>query len=184
YTALGLRQRLHPRFVIGAALGLVGCGILLGSPGGGVDDAKGMWLALGASIFYAAYIVVIANARRGVDTFSALFLVTCSAAVVLGGTAWLRGDAFRGFPAGSWAAMLGAAALSQLVGVLGIVWSMRVLPPTFASVALLAQPVAAAGLAWMLLGEALGAVQAAGGVAVLVGIGLASRTPRAASPSG
>jgi drug/metabolite transporter (DMT)-like permease len=73
--------------------------------------------------------------------------------------------------------MLGAAGLSQLVGVLGIIWSMRYLPPTFASVALLAQPVCAACLAWWILHEPLGALQAAGGAAVLAGIGLASGAP-------
>jgi len=180
YTSLVLRQQLHPRFVTGAALGLLGCGVLLGSPGGGSDDSLGSLLALGASVFYAGYLLVIANARRELDTTSALFLVTTSAAAVLGATALGRGDAFSGFPPHSWAAMLGAAGLSQLVGVLGIIWSMRFLPATFASVALLAQPVCAAGLAWWILGEPLGSLQAAGGAAVLVGIALASRTPRPA----
>lgn len=177
YTRLVLRRPLHRRFVIGATLGLLGCAVLLGSPGVGDDDLRGVLLALTASIFYAGYLLVIGEARREVDTTSALFLVTCSAAVVLGITALLRGDAFHGFPPSAWAAMVAAAAVSQLVGVLGIVWSMRFLPATLASVALLAQPVAAAALAWGILGEPIGVVQALGGGAVLAGIALASRAP-------
>lgn len=177
YSALVLRQRLHPRFVFGAALGLVGCGVLLGAPGGGPADLQGMLLALAASVFYAGYLIVIGSARAELDTASALFWVTASSAGLLGVAALARGDPFSGFPTRSWLAMLGAAGVSQLVGVLGIIWSMRFLPPTFASVALLAQPVCAAALAWWLLAEPLGALQAAGGVAVLAGIGLASRAP-------
>lgn len=179
YTGLVLRRRLDPRFVIGAAIGLLGCALLLGTPGGGVDDSRGALLALAASVFYAGYLLVIAEARSQIDTISALFAVTGSAAVVLGITALLRADPFSGFPLQSWAAMAGAAAISQLVGVLGIIWSMRFLPPTLASVALLAQPVAAAALAWWILGEPLGTLQAAGGAAVLVGIALASQASAA-----
>lgn len=178
YTGLVLRQRLHPRFVVGAALGLLGCGVLLRSPGGASDPALGSALALAASLFYAGYLVVIGSARRDLDATSALLLVTVGSAGVLALTALLRGDAFAGFPPRSWAAMLGAAGLSQLVGVLGIVWAMRFLPATFASVALLAQPLGAAALAWLLLGEPLVPLQALGGIAVLAGIGLASTAPR------
>jgi drug/metabolite transporter (DMT)-like permease len=52
---------------------------------------------------------------------------------------------------------------------------MAHLPATVSSVGLLAQPVLAALFAWVLLGEALGWLQFAGGVAVLVGIRVAQR---------
>jgi drug/metabolite transporter (DMT)-like permease len=51
---------------------------------------------------------------------------------------------------------------------MGIVWSLRFLPTTLASVALLAQPLGTALLGWWLLGERLGPLHAAG-------IALASR---------
>ena len=81
--------------------------------------------------------------------------MTASAAAILGVYGWLGGDAFTGFPATSWAAMVGAATITQIGGVMGIIWALRFLPATIASVALLAQPVGAATLAWLLLGEAL-----------------------------
>ena len=87
----------------------------------------------------------------------------------------VRGDPLVGFPAHAWAAFVGAALVSQVCGVMAIVWSLRHLPPTVASVALLAQPVGTALLGWLLLGEAIAPLQALGGVAVLVGIALASR---------
>jgi drug/metabolite transporter (DMT)-like permease len=74
--------------------------------------------------------------------------------------------------------MLGCALLTQLGGVLGVVWLLRHLPPTYTSVTLLAQPVGAALLAWLLLAEPIGARAAFGGALVLCGIALAARTPR------
>jgi drug/metabolite transporter (DMT)-like permease len=52
---------------------------------------------------------------------------------------------------------------------------MAHLPLTFSSVALLLQPVMAGWLAWVLLGETLGTVEIAGGIAVLIGIAIAHR---------
>ncbi len=152
-----------------------------GEPGGGDQDLRGALLALGASVFYAAYLLVMAEARREIDVFSGLFLMTLGAAGVLGAAAFVRGDAFAGFPSSSWAVMLASAAVSQLIGVLGIVWALRYLPPTLASVALLGQPIAAAGLAWWILAEPLGVLQGLGAAAVLAGIALASTGERAHS---
>jgi len=87
----------------------------------------------------------------------------------------VRGDAFTGFPAASWAAMAGAAIVAQLGGVMSVAWALRYLPATLASVGLLGQPVCTATLGWILLGEAITPLQAAGGAGVLVGIALASQ---------
>jgi drug/metabolite transporter (DMT)-like permease len=54
-------------------------------------------------------------------------------------------------------------------------WALRWLRASFASVALLAQPVGTALLAWWILDEEIAPLQALGGLAVLAGIFLASR---------
>ena len=176
YTLLVLRQRLDARFGIGAALALGGTGLLLGIPTSGPGAMEGAALALAAGIFYAGYILLVSAARSGIETFPALFLMSLTSTAVLGLYGLLGGDDFHGFPARSWAAMLGAALLSQLCGVMGIVWALRFVPPTVASVALLAQPVGTALLGWLLLDEAIGGPQAAGGAVVLLGIALAARS--------
>ncbi len=175
YTVLVLGQKLHARFVGGAALALLGCAALLGISWGDVDHARGALLALGASLFYAGYLLLMTAARREGAAPPALFVSSLGATGVLGLYGWLGGDAFAGFPATSWAAMAGAALISQIGGVLAIIWALRYLPTTVASVLLLAQPVGTALLGWLLLGEALGPLQALGGAAVLAGIVLASR---------
>jgi drug/metabolite transporter (DMT)-like permease len=175
YSLLVLHQVLDGRFVAGAALALAGSALLLGISWGDVDDARGALLALAAAVFYAGYLLLMTAARRQGDAVPALFLASVGATALLGLYATLAGDPFVGFPASSWAAMLGAALVSQIGGVMGIVWALRYLPTTVASVALLAQPVGTALLGWWLLGESLAPLQVLGGAAVLAGIALASQ---------
>lgn len=178
YAVGVLRQRLHPRFMAGAALALAGTALLLGVPRSQGGDVTGSLFALTAGLFYAGYLLLMTAARRGVDAVPAIFLMAVSSTLTLGLAAWIRGDAFSGFPAHSWAAMWGAAVVSQLGGVLGVVWALRYLPATLSSVALLGQPVGTALLGWALLGEPVRGLQLVGGVGVLVGIALASQASR------
>jgi drug/metabolite transporter (DMT)-like permease len=178
YSLLVLRQRLKPGFVAGAGLALSGTLVLLGMPEAGAGHLRGALLALTAAVFYAGYLLLMSAARRGVPAVPALLLMTASATVTLGVCGLVGGDAFGGFPASSWTAMLAAAVISQIGGVMGIVWALRYLPATLASVGLLAQPVGTALLGWILLGEPITALQALGGVAVLCGILLASQASR------
>lgn len=180
YTVLVRRERLAPRFVAGAGLAMLGTIALLGVPSGGPEDLRGAVLAITASVFYAGYIVSMSEARQSIDVPTALVLTTLGAACVLGLAALAHGDPMTGFPLHSWLAIGGAAAISQLVGVLGIIWALRFLPATLTSVALLGQPVAAAALAWWILAEPVGPAQAVGGIAVLAGIALASSAHRRA----
>lgn len=178
YAALVWRQPPHARFVAGAALSLGGTALLLGVPEAGEADARGALLALAAAVFYAGYLLLMAAARRGLDAVPALFWMALSATTTLGLAAALRGDPFHGFPPSSWAAMLGAALIAHLGGVMAVVWALRFLPATLASVALLGQPIGTGLLGWLLLGEALTPLQIAGAGVVLLGIGLASRASR------
>ncbi len=180
WSVLVLRERLEKRFVAGGALALAGCAILVGRPDRRPEDEIGALLALSAAVFYAGYLLLMKSARRDGEAVPALFVMTASATVTLGLIALLRGDAFHGFPATSWAAMVGAALVSQIGGLLSIVWALRYLPASAASVMLLVQPVGTALLGWLLLGEALAGAQLLGGLGVLLGVGLASRSAASA----
>lgn len=182
WSALVLRQPPGRRFVAGAALALTGAAVLLGVSREDVAHLAGALLALAASVFYSGYLLCMTAARREGEALPALGLSSAGATAALAVYALARGDAFAGLPPHSWAAIAALALVSQLCGVLAIVWALRFLPATVSSVALLAQPVVATLWAWLLLGEGLGAWQAAGGAAVLAGIALASQTP--ALPAG
>jgi len=177
WTVLVLRRRLAPRFVSGAAIAMLGAAVLLGVSWKDVLDREGAWLALAAALFYSGYLLLMSAARTRAEALPAFFLATIGATVALGTIAVIRGDPFTGFPATSWAAMVAAALISQIGGVFGIVWALRYMPATLASVVLLVQPVGTALLGWIILGEALDPVQSLGGAAVLAGILLAARGP-------
>jgi len=181
YAVFVLRERLTRSFVTGAGLSLAGTAVLVGLPVGVHETLAGALLALSAAVFYAGYLLLMQAARRSADAISTVFLATLSSCATLGIYAWAGGDAFRGFPAHSWAMMGAAAIIAQIGGVLGIVWALRFVPATVASVVLLAQPVGTAVLGWVILGEAVGTTQALGGCAVLAGILLATRPGKRAA---
>jgi drug/metabolite transporter (DMT)-like permease len=174
FTTFVLGERLVRGFVPGTAVAIGGAAVLLGIGSPGESGLRGDLMALGAAIFYAGYLLIMSSARRGLDALSATALMSVAAAAVLGTMGMALGHPFSGFPAHSWLAMAAAACVSQIAGVFGIVWALRFLPTPFASLALLGQPVVAAGLAWVWLGEALGALQGVGAAAVLAGIGFVS----------
>jgi drug/metabolite transporter (DMT)-like permease len=171
-----LGERLPARFVVGACLALGGAALLLGISRDDLAQTQGALLALAAALFYTGYLLLMKAARRRGDAAPALLLSNLGATAVLGLAALAGGETFRGFPTRSWAAIIGATVVSQLGGVFAIVWALRYLPATSASVALLAQPLGTALLGWWILGEALSPAQALGGAAVLAGIALAART--------
>jgi drug/metabolite transporter (DMT)-like permease len=180
YAVVVQGERLGRRFLGGAALALCGVGMLLASDLQLGASLEGDVLALAAALFYAAYLLIMKSVRRTLDAMRAVALAGISASAVLAAAAIGRGDPFSGFPLHSWLAFVALAGVSHLAGVLGIVWALRELRATFASVALLAQPLGTALLGWWLLGEALTPLQTVGGGAVMFGILFASRAAREA----
>ena len=179
---LAAGERPGARFAAGAAAALAGAAVLLGADLGAPESLGGDVLALAAAVFYSGYLLLVKRARRALDAVAAVALAGVGATLTVGALAVARGDPFTGFPAHSWAAFVALALVSHLGGVLGIVWALRYLRASFASVALLAQPLGAAALGWVVLGEALSALQCLGGLAVIAGILLASGA--AADPPG
>jgi drug/metabolite transporter (DMT)-like permease len=175
FAVLVRGERLAGSLVAGGGLALAGAALLVGDDLDASASLRGDALALGAAVFYSGYLVWIQRARAALDTATSVALSGLASVAVLAAAAWLRGDPFIGFPPHSWAVFAAAAAISQLAGVVGIVWALAHLSATYAAVALLAQPVGTALLAWWWLGEALTPLEALGGLAVIAGIAVASR---------
>jgi drug/metabolite transporter (DMT)-like permease len=77
-----------------------------------------------------------------------------------------------------WIALFALAWISQAMGQGLIAYALGHLPASFSSLAILIEPLTAAILGWVWLGEALGGLQAVGGVIVLAGIAVARRASR------
>jgi drug/metabolite transporter (DMT)-like permease len=175
---LVLRRRPHAAFWIGLALSLAGClTIMLGPAHAGSAPITlfGNLLAIGASLFFAAYLITTERVRREMDTLTFNSLaITGSIATLLAVCLVLRLP-LAGYSPRAWAALVALGLVSQLAAYYALVYALGHLPATITSVGLLGQVPCTALLAWLLLGEPLTPLQLAGGAIVLAGIYVVNR---------
>ncbi|MFQ6180937.1 DMT family transporter [Sinorhizobium meliloti] len=170
------RSAVSGIFLGGLATAIVGVVVLKGGPaalGGG--DLAGDGIAIVAAAFYAGYILAIGRLRSRFSTNRIMIWSTASAAVCMLPMALLAEPSLFPTSAFGWAMLFGLAFVSHAGGQVAITYALAFLPPAFSSLTLLLQPVVAALLAWVLLSEPVGAMQAIGGAIVLIGILIARR---------
>ncbi len=169
-----LRHRPGQGFLVSMTVALAGMLLLIGPDFVATGRAwLGDVLGVITAMFYAAYQLTVNRARANLSTarimawssaITAAFLVPI---VMLSGEAWLPATGY------GWLKLAGLALIAQVAGQSLIAYALAHLSATFVSVGLLLQPVVAAILAWLLLGETLTTWQLAGGVLVLAGIAAA-----------
>jgi len=143
----------------------------------GENPALGTVFGVLTTIAYTGFILVLRQVNRDVRRPAGPLLdATAVAAVVAALSGWVTGDVelIPSWPAHAWLGTL--AITSQVIGWLLISVSLPRLPAALTSVLLLIQPVAAVGLAAVLLGERPSALQLAGVVVVLAGVLVATVT--------
>ena len=179
------RRRPHALFLGGLATALAGTTLLLrgdfqhsGAPLAG--DALGVVTA----VFYAAYQLTVTRARESVSTARIMAVSGAVTALILLPVALLSGERFLPSSAHGWLLLVGLALIAQAAGQSLIAYAMAHLPATVSSVSLLLQPVIAAVLAWVLLGETLTTLAIVGAVLVLIGIRIAHAAERQVNPIG
>ncbi len=165
------RQRLRGKFLAGLAIALAGMTLLIG----GDFQLQGKELigdALGVvtAMFYAGYQLVVTKLRARVATSTIMAWSGLITALVLLPIALVSGEQMLPATSMGWVKLIGLALIAQVAGQSLIAYAMAHLPATFSSVGLLFQPVMATLFAWLLLGEAVGMLQLAGGITVLIGI--------------
>ena len=178
---LFFKAQISRVFMLGLVTALAGVVILKGGPAAlGNGDLQGDGLAMIAAFFYACYILALGRLRSRFDTMRIMLWSTASAAVcILPVAFFFEGDMVPVTVYG-WSMVFGLAFISHAGGQVAITYALAYLPPAFSSLTLLLQPVVAAILAWALLGEAIGTMQAVGGAVVLAGI-MVARTARASA---
>jgi drug/metabolite transporter (DMT)-like permease len=173
------RQAPTAVFLTGLALALAGMALLIGGDfqlaGGAL---LGNVLGIVTAMFYAGYQMVVTRLRTDVSTASIMAWSGAVTAVVLLPLALASGEQFLPVSPVGWLKLLGLALISQVAGQSLIAYAMAHLPATLSSVALLLQPVIAALLAAVLLGEAMHGLQIVGGLMMLAGIGIAHQRQR------
>jgi drug/metabolite transporter (DMT)-like permease len=153
-------------------------------------DLIGVGWALAAAVCAACYFVMSSSVAADGDGLSSITLATAglivgaAAVAALGATGLMpltftTNDAVVAGWATSWLVPVIALALipTAIAYTLGIMGVAR-LQPRFASLVGLSEVMFAVLAAWVLLGEAMTAIQAIGGVVVLVGLALARQGDR------
>lgn len=176
-----LRERLTRTFFAGLAITLIGGTVLAGeSARVSLDGLTGDLVALSAAVFYAGYLLCVAALRARYSVVYIMGWSSVVSAIVLLPLAAATGEVLIATTLIGWLALVGISLGSQVAGQSLVSYALAHLPASFSAVGLLVQPVAAAGFAWVLLGESLTTWTIAGGLLVLVGVVVARRGSRGA----
>jgi drug/metabolite transporter (DMT)-like permease len=174
------RARFARTFIAGLAIALAGAVMLVGPNAGGNTsggDTKllGDALGLASAVFYAAYQLVIKDARNQYSTARLMAWSTTITAIALLPFALMSPGAFWPAQLSGWLPLLGLALLAQIGGQTVIAYASAHLPASLSSVSLLIQPLTATIAAWIIFTEVISPVQMAGGALLLWGIYLSKR---------
>ena len=169
-------QRPSGRFWLGIAVALGGVGLMATGGAPSLDDSgwSGDLLAVLGGLFAAAYLLAGRYARQtiAIGPYGALVSGVCAL--------WLLPVAFAidvpltGFSTTAWIAIAGLTLGPQLLGHIGFNYSVRYLPPYVVTAAVLLEPVGAAVLGAVVLGEIPTWMEQVGALVVLVGVGVAT----------
>ncbi len=161
-------------FLLGMGVALAGAMLMIGAHLNHGTALLGDICGLSSALFYAAYQLGVQQARQRLRTLPLMAWVSSGATLALLPFALAQGHMLPTAPIG-WLWLLGLALVVQIGGQVVVAHAIKHLHPGLASVGLLMQPAAAAVYAWLILGQAMGPLQMAGGAVALAGIYLARR---------
>lgn len=175
---LAYSERVTLRTLAGLALCIAGGAALIGgSYGFAPERLRGDFYGLVTAIFFGLYILAMRAARKDwgparLTFWSTVVTAACLAVVAAGFDTVVLPRSLAGI-----AALLALALVSQVGGQGLLAFALGSLPATFSAMVIFLEALAAAALGWAVLGEALGRLQALGGLLILLGIYVAR--PRA-----
>jgi drug/metabolite transporter (DMT)-like permease len=168
-AAVALRRE---RFTPGKAGALVlasgGAALVLLGGGSGGLETTGVLLALGAAVTYTTYILAADVIVGRIDPFllGALVATGAAATFLLAGA---TGGSLQ-FDSGGWIWIVAIALLSTVLPIVTFMLGMARVGASTASIVSTVEPVVTVALAVALFGDALGPLQALGGVLVLAAV--------------
>ena len=160
---------------VAGGLTLVGAALVSGTIGGGVTgdlDRLGVLAGIAAALTFAGYLVLAELAgRRGSHPVTSLFIGFCVAVAIWAVVLPLQDWPFELLldPQIAWR-VLAVGLVGTLLPFALAVAALRWISSALAAIATTTEPVLAAALAWLLLGQALSAPQLLGGALVVAGV--------------
>jgi drug/metabolite transporter (DMT)-like permease len=171
FAAVLLRDRPRPVAIGCVAVATVGTVLTIGPVQGG--QALGVVLGLGSALAYSLYILGSSQVH-GVGPLATAATVLSACAVVYGGLALATRPQLPTEPS-AWLALVGVALIGTVIAVTTFFAALALLGASDTAVVSTVEPVVSIGVAALVLGERLGALQLAGGVLVLAAVGVLAR---------
>ncbi|CAG7621426.1 hypothetical protein PAESOLCIP111_02340 [Paenibacillus solanacearum] len=170
-ACLVFRQRTHPLAVASMLTAIAGAIMIgWGDWGWGGQALLGDLLSLLGALAVAFHMLIGKNLVQRIPAFVYSFFVFAFAAAVLAVYNVGFGYAMIGYEAKEWGIFLLLAIVPTLFGHYLFNWLLKYMKPESVSMSVLGEPLGAALLAYLLLGESVTWLQAAAGAVLLLGV--------------
>ena len=168
------REKITGRIITGVIVSIIGA-IIIGFNNWqlGGTSLHGSILSLLGAIAIAGYLLIGRRLRQNMGLLSYVFLTYTSAAVFLLATTFIKGASLAGYPGNTYLMFILLALIPQLLGHSALNWSLRYVPATMVTIAVLGEPVGATILAFFILKEVPMVIELIGGFLILAGIVIA-----------
>ncbi|HEY96484.1 MAG TPA: DMT family transporter [Dehalococcoidia bacterium] len=170
------KEKLTIKIVLGIIIS-IGGSILIGYGNWsiGTNQLLGAGLALAGALAVAGYLLIGRRIRRTIGLLSYAFITYSSAAVLLLITTMASGYSLSGYSGNTYLMFVLLALIPQILGHSSLNWSLKFMPATMVTIAVLGEPIIATILAFLILNEAPTLTEIIGGILILGGIFIAFR---------
>lgn len=177
-------EKTTPVSFAGILVALGGTVVIAQDGSAGSAAVFGNVLAIVGALTFTVYVLIGRSQRSAAEPVGVLpysIVLYSAAAGALLPVAALSGDKLWGYSGETWFWLIAIAVGPQILGHTVFNWALRYVEASVISGTVLAEPVVAAILAWLVLAETPGPVTIFGGVIVLAGIFLLLRGRRTAT---
>ncbi|MDD3643011.1 MAG: DMT family transporter [Candidatus Krumholzibacteria bacterium] len=184
YSAIFGGERIAPPVWAGIAVTCAG-GIILAGGGiaSGGESWKGDLLAVTGAAAVAGYFILGSRLRRELPLIVYIFPVYATAAAALCAVAAALGNPLTGLDGRTYLYTFLMAVICQVSGHSLLNWALSRMQATLVATATLGEPVGTALLAWLVLREAPGLLDVAGGAVILGGVFIVLRNGPRVQPA-
>lgn len=170
------KEKLTVTIVLGIVISIGGSVLIgYGNWSIGTSSLLGAGLALAGALAMAGYLLTGRRLRRTTGLLSYSFVTYSSAAVLLLITSLVSGNKLTGYSGNTYLMFVLLALIPQLLGHSSLNWSLRFIPATMVTIAVLGEPIIATILAIFFLNESPALTEIIGGFLILGGIFIAFR---------
>lgn len=173
------KEKTAAAAMLGMAVAIGGVVLIgWGDIGISADNLKGDLLSIGGTAAVAVHLLVGQKLVIRMPSYLYSLIVFVAAAVVFAVYNLLMGISFFHYPSKEWGIFILLAVVPTVFGHILFNWLLQYVSATTVSMNILGEPVGASILAFLLLGEQLKALQWAGGLLVMLGLGVYLYTGR------